>query len=84
MDLYPDQALMWSKTGVLIASHGAALTNQIFMRPNRGAIVEAWYNNFHYLNQAHMLGHLHIKTTNNANDMASAVRQAMDHVAARY
>lgn len=84
MDLYPDQAIMFRKTGVLVAAHGAALTNQIFMRPHKGAVVENWYGNYHYVNQAHMLGHKHIRTSSNANDIAAAVTQAMDHVSSRY
>lgn len=84
MDLYPDQAMMFRKTGVLVAAHGAALTNQIFMRSHRGAVVEIWHGNYHYVNQAHMLGHKHIRTSSDVNDLAAAVTQAMDHVASRY
>lgn len=84
MELYPSQVLMFSKTAVLVAAHGAALTNMIFMRPHRGAIVELWYGNYHYVNQAHMLGHKHFRTGSQPDFVVSALWEAMKHVASKY
>lgn len=83
-DFYPDQVMMFANTAVLVAAHGAALTNMMFMRPHMGAIVELWYSNYHYANQANMLGHKHFQTGSDPIAVASALSQAMDHVASRY
>lgn len=84
-DLYPDQIELLSRTAVLVGVHGAALTNQMWMRPHRGAVVEFGAGgNFHYLNMAHSLGHRHFRVDGSVDAISSAVRQAMDHVSSRY
>jgi hypothetical protein len=60
MDFYPDQLQLLFRTGVLAGVHGAGLTNQVWMTPGEGAVVELWHgmaDNFHYHNMAQMLGH---------------------------
>jgi hypothetical protein len=84
MELYPSQVLMFAKTAVLVAAHGAALTNMVYMRPHTGAIVEIWHGNYHYVNQAHMLGHRHIRASSDPDSVASAVVTAMEHVASKH
>lgn len=84
MELYPSQVLMFAKTAVLVAAHGAALTNMVYMRPHKGAVVELWYGNYHYVNQAHMLGHKHVRATPDAASVTSAVLEALEHVSSRY
>lgn len=60
MDFYPHQLQLLFRTGVLVGVHGAGLTNQVWLPPGHGAVVELWHgmaDNFHYHNMAHMLGH---------------------------
>lgn len=83
--LYPEQVLLLTRTAVLVGIHGAALTNQIWMRPHRGAVVEFGAGgNFHYSNMAHMLGHRHFRADAVASQLADAVRRAMEHVSGKY
>ena len=61
-DLYPEQLLLLTRTAVLVGVHGAALTNQIWMRPHRGAVVESMAgSNYHYVKMAFELGHKHFR-----------------------
>jgi hypothetical protein len=85
-DLHPDQLFVLTRTAVLVAVHGAALTNQLWMRPHRGAIVELGAGgNFHYRNMAFQLGHKHFRAvTGDIDSVTSAVMQAMDHVSSKY
>lgn len=85
-DLHPDQLFVLTRTAVLVAVHGAALANQIWMRPHRGAIVEFGAGgNFHYYNMAFQLGHKHFSVATGDLDLiSSAVVQAMDHVSSKY
>lgn len=85
-DLYPDQITLLTHTAVLVGVHGAALTNQIWMRPHRGAVVEFGAGgNFHYRNMAYELGHQHFRLgTGSPEGLAAAVKGAMDHVSSRY
>lgn len=81
----PDQAVLLSRTAVLIGTHGAALTNQFWMRPHRGAVVEIFHGgNYHYRNMAYELGHRHFAVHGYNGDLTLALKQAMDHVATRY
>lgn len=86
MDLAPDQAYVGMNTAVLVGIHGAALTNQIWMRPHRGAVVEFMFGgNYHYHNMATYLGHHHIGVPGaSPAAVAEAVVSAMDHVRSRY
>lgn len=86
LDLSPDQVLLLTRTAVLIGTHGAALTNQIWMRPHRGAVVEVFHGgNYHYRNMAFELGHKHFMAHGyNGAELKSLTMQAMDHVAGRY
>jgi hypothetical protein len=85
-DLAPDQLLLLTRTAVLVAVHGAALTNQIWMRPHRGAVVEFGAGgNYHYRNMAFQLGHKHIKLgSSDPGVIAAAAQQAMSYVSSRY
>jgi capsular polysaccharide biosynthesis protein len=85
-DLYPEQVVLLTRTAVLVGIHGAALTNQMWMRPHRGAVVEFGAGgNFHYLNMAAELGHKHFPLDGpNVEALTTAVQQAMDHVSAKY
>lgn len=85
-DLYPDQLSLLTRTGVLVGIHGEALTNMMWMRPHKGAVVEIEAGgNFHYRNMAHQLGHKHFTLDScRAAEIAEAVSQAMDHVSSRY
>eukprot|EP00879_Flechtneria_rotunda_P026632 GHRR01028412.1.p1 GENE.GHRR01028412.1~~GHRR01028412.1.p1 ORF type:complete len:172 (+),score=21.43 GHRR01028412.1:100-615(+) len=84
LDLEPTQVTMLTRMAVLVGAHGAALTNQVWMRPNMGAVVEIWHENYHYLNMAHMLGHRHISVTSDAAKVAAGVTEAMHDISARY
>lgn len=84
LELYPSQFQLLSKAAVLVAAHGAALTNMIFMRPHMGAVVEVFHGLYHYVNQAHMLGHKHSKMDRAPKAIAAAVTSAMDHVSNVY
>jgi hypothetical protein len=86
-DLYPDQVVLLTKTAVLVGVHGAALTNMVWMRPHRGALVEFGAGgNFHYVNMAAELGHRHLRLDGgpDVGALTDVVQQAMDHVSSRY
>lgn len=85
-DLHPDQVVLLTRTAVLVGIHGAALTNQMWMRPHRGAVVEFGAGgNFHYHNMAAELGHKHFRLdAPDVDALTKAVHQAMDHVSSRY
>lgn len=61
-DLYPDQAFLLFRTGVLVGVHGAALNNMMWMRPLRGAVVEIRGGNSNHRTTAIRLGHGHFMT----------------------
>ena len=86
LDIIPDQITIFSHTGIVIGAHGAALTNQLWMRPHRGAVVEIFYGaNYHYRNMAFELGHKHFRVQGlNTNTLKKTVVDAMDHVASKY
>jgi capsular polysaccharide biosynthesis protein len=86
-ELHPDQVVLLTHTAVLVGIHGAALTNMLWMRPHRGAVVELGAGgNFHYVNMAAELGHKHLRLDGgpDVGALTDAVRQAMDHVSSRY
>lgn len=81
------------RAGVLVGVHGAGLSNQIYMQPRTGAVVELWYNmqgttNTHYHNMAHMLGHAYANVAAegqlDAAAVAAKVTAAMDQAAAKH
>lgn len=92
LSLYPDQLSLLMRAGVLTGVHGAGLSNQIYMQPRSGAVVELWYNmepNTHYHNMAHMLGHAYSSVQCeegqlNVTDIAAKVTAAMTAVATRH
>jgi hypothetical protein len=86
MDLTPDQAYVGMNTGVLVGIHGSALTNQIWMRPHRGAVVEFMSSgSYHHHNLAAHLGHHYIGVPDTSPAVvAEAVIRAMDYVRRRY
>jgi hypothetical protein len=86
MEMYPDQSHTFMGMGVLIAMHGAALTNQFWMRPHRGAVVEiGMAGNYHYANMAANLGHKYIfLSSRDITGITQAAVAAMDHVSSRY
>ena len=85
-DLDPDQLFVLTRTAVLVGVHGAALTNQLWMRPHRGAVVEFGAGgNFHYRNMANQLGHKHFRLSRGEpGAIGAAVLEAMDHVSSKY
>jgi capsular polysaccharide biosynthesis protein len=77
--------VLYTHAGVVVGIHGAALTNQIWMRPHRGAVVEFGQgSNLHYHNMAAMLGHRYLEAEGTAQSLSAALTAAMDYVASRY
>jgi capsular polysaccharide biosynthesis protein len=98
MKFYPDQLQLLFQAGVLVGVHGAALTNQVWLPPAGGGLVELWHgmsDNYHYHNMAHMLLHAYASVQTpqtedggyqrdaNATAVAQAVAWAMQEVAWR-
>ena len=74
MDFYPDQLQLLFRTGVLVGVHGTGLTNQVWLKPGHGAVVELWHgmsDNFHYHNMAQMLGHAYYNVMSPEDDWAA-------------
>ena len=83
-ELYPDQAVLLTRTGVLVGMHGAALNNMMWMRPMRGAVVEHARGKSRYGPMARSLGHFYSLAQRSPVAMAVAAVRAMDHVTSLY